>query len=517
MQALPIGIQTFKDIRTSNYLYIDKTKEALELIQNYRYVFLSRPRRFGKSLFLDTLHNIFDGNKELFKDLYIYNKYDWNQKYPVIKIDWSGDLKSLASTKKMAEIVLKENQRRLGIECEESEPSACLRELIQKTYEKYQQKVVVLIDEYDKPILDNLDDIQRAKENRDFLRGVYIQLKANDAYIHFAFLTGISKFAKASIFSGLNNLVDISLLPKYGNICGYTHENIKNEFFEYSKEYDLEKIKEWYNGYYFLKDRIYNPFDILRLFDSGRFKNYWWESGQAYSLIQMLKQKHYYIPELENLIVSEDFINSFEIENLRLEVLLYQAGYLTIEKMEYYEEYELYNYKLKVPNKEVQISFNNLVLEYLTNEVLNPKEKVTLLTLLKEAKLEEFKQKLESLFASIPYNNYVKNEIGTYEGYYASVIYAYLASLGVKIVAEDVSSLGRVDITLFLGEKIYIIEFKVDSKDALKQIKQKEYYKKYLNKNKDIILVGISFDSKVKNIKSFEWERVFTGCEAPAS
>ncbi len=505
MQALPIGIQTFDKIREGDYLYIDKTKEALDLIKNYEYVFLSRPRRFGKSLFLDTLKNIFEGNKKFFEGLYIYDKYDWSKTYPVIKIDWSGNFKTLQLTEERTFEILRNNQKRLGVTCESKTPGGCLEELIQKTYEKYNQKVVVLIDEYDKPILDNLDNIERAKENRDFLRGIYIQLEANDAYLRFVFLTGISKFSKASIFSGLNNLVDISLMPKYGNICGYTHENIKNEFFEYSKDYNLEKIKEWYNGYYFLKDRIYNPFDILRLFDSGMFKNYWWESGQTYSLIQMLKKKHYFIPELENLIVSEDLINSFEIENLKLEVLLYQAGYLTIDK-EFIGFDETINYKLKVPNKEVQISLNKLILEYLTQKVDNVlREKIFIA--LKEAKLNEFKKAIEVLFASIPYNNYVKNEIGEYEGYYASVIYAYLASLGVKIVAEDVTNIGRVDLTLFIADKIYIIEFKVGSNEALNQIKEKKYYKKYFNENKDIYLIGITFDSKERNIKSFEWEK----------
>ncbi len=509
MQKLPIGIQTFENIREEDYLYIDKTKEALELINDYKYIFLSRPRRFGKSLFLDTLQNIFEGNKKLFEGLYIYDKLDWSVKYPVIKISWGGDFKTLESTQKVAKKILKDNQKRLQINCDiDEDASSCFASLIQECYEKYNQKVVVLIDEYDKPILDNLDNIDRAKENRDFLRGFYIQLKENDRYLKFAFLTGISKFSKASIFSGLNNLVDISLMPKYGNICGYTHENIKNEFYEYSKDFDLEKVKQWYNGYYFLKDRIYNPFDILRLFDSGVFKNYWWESGQAYSLIEMLKQKDYYIPELENLVVSDDLLNSFEIEDLKLEVLLYQAGYLTIDRVEYYEEYELYNYRLRVPNKEVQISLNNLIIEYLTKKYINPLEKLTILEILKYGKLEEFKNNLISLFASIPYNNYVKNEIGEFEGYYASVIYAYLASLGLKIIAEDTTNRGRVDMTLFIYDKIYIIEFKVGSGKALKQIKEKAYHQKYLNEGKDIYLVGIEFDREAKNISSFEWEKI---------
>ncbi len=506
MHRLPIGIQTFSKIRDGNYLYIDKTEDAFNLINSYEYVFLSRPRRFGKSLFLDTLQSLFEGDKRLFEGLYIHDKWDWETKYPVIKISWAGDFKTLESTRETATILMKENQKRLGIECSVDNPAGCFRELIEKCYEKYNQKVVVLIDEYDKPILDNLDNIDRAKENRDFLRGVYIQLKESDRYIKFAFLTGISKFSKASIFSGLNNLVDISLMPKYGNICGYTHENIKNEFYEYSKDFNLEKIKEWYNGYYFLKDRIYNPFDILRLFDSGMFRNYWWESGQAYSPIEMLKRGDYYIPELENLLVSDDLLNSFEIENLKLEVLLYQAGYLTIERQEYYEEYELYKYKLAVPNKEVQISLNNLILEYLISKA--NQDDIDILYILKDAKIDKLKEKLESLFASIPYNNYVKNNISNFEGYYASVVYAYFASTGVKIVAEDVSSRGRLDMSIFMGDNIYCIEFKVDSKGALEQIKQKEYHKKYMSEGKDIYLVGIEFDSEEKNITNFEWKKI---------
>ena len=507
MQRLPVGIQTFQDIIEGNYLYIDKTKEAYELIDNFRYVFLSRPRRFGKSLFIDTLHNIFEGNRELFNGLYIYDKWDWEVKYPVIKIDWAGNFKTLESTEEVAKRVFKDNQKRLGLDCDMDESSSSyFATLIQECYEKYNQKVVVLIDEYDKPILDNLDNIQRAEENRDFLRGLYIQLKANDRYIKFAFLTGISKFSRASIFSGLNNLEDISLNPQFGNICGYTHENIKNEFYEYSKDFNLEKIREWYNGYYFLKERIYNPFDILKLFKYRQFKNYWWESGQSYSLIEMLKRGDYYIPELENLIVSDDLINSFEIENLKLEVLLYQAGYLTIDRIIYYEEYEIYKYKLRVPNKEVQRSLNNLIFEYLTNK--RNEDDIEILDILKYADLDKLKDKLISLFASIPYNNYVKNNIFSFEGYYASVLYAYFASVGVKIIAEDVSSRGRVDLTIFMGDNIYCIEFKVDDKGALDQIKDRQYHKKYINESKNIYLVGIEFDSEDKNISNFEWDSV---------
>jgi len=550
---LPIGIQTFEDIRKENYIYIDKTKEIYNFINSYRYIFLSRPRRFGKSLLLDTMKCLFEGKKELFKGLYIYDKWEFKE-YPVIKIDWAGDFKTLESTKKTALFILEQNQKRLGIKCKETdEPNICLARLIQAAYEKYNQKVVVLIDEYDKPILDNLDDEKRAIENRDFLRSMYVQLKSNDAYIKFAFLTGITKFSRASIFSGLNNLVDISLMPRYGNICGYTHENLEREFYEYSKDFDLEKVREWYNGYYFLKDKIYNPFDILRLFDSKIFDNYWWESGNSYHVITLLKKKNYYIPSLENLTISKDLMNTFEVDSLKLEVLLYQSGYLTIKEV-IEDEFETI-YKLGVPNKEVQISLNKLFVEYLTKKVDNQQRR-SLYNALKEANLEEFKNTLISLFASIPYNNYVKNNIASYEGYYASVVYAYLASLGLPIIAEDVTNKGRIDITIIFKEKVYIIEFKVSEKlkveseklnpsqprhtqsvcwasfhnlptqthtmsgklsqlnnEALEQLKQKRYYEKYLNPksstlNPQIYLIGIVFSEEERNIVKFDYEKI---------
>jgi hypothetical protein len=505
MKRLPIGIQTFSEIIENNYVYIDKTKEAYELILDYKYTFLSRPRRFGKSLFLDTLKNIFEGNKELFRGLYIYDKYDF-EKYPVIKIDWAGDFKTLESTKNIANFILKNNQEKLSVVCESKEPDICFAELIQKTYKKYSKKVVILIDEYDKPILDNIDNLDRANENRDFLRNLYVHLKSNDEFIHFAFLTGISKFSKASIFSGLNNLVDITLLPKYGNICGYTHKNIEDEFQEFSKEFDIKKVKNWYNGYYFLKDRIYNPFDILQLFSIKQFKNYWFESGNPYFLIEMLKKKPYYIPQLENLVVGEDLLNSFDIEHLKLEVLLYQAGYLTIDETVVGFD-DIQRYKLKVPNREVQISLNKLFIDYLIQKSDDTKRQ-ELFEAFSGCDMDKLKNTLTSLFASIPYNNYTKNLISQYDGYYASIVYIYLASLGLKLIAEDVTSTGRIDITLFINNKIYIIEFKVDEKGALKQIKEKRYFEKYLQNQEEIYLVGIEFDSNSRNVAGFEWEKV---------
>jgi hypothetical protein len=504
LKKLPIGIQTFSKIIKGDYLYIDKTDLALNLINESQYVFLSRPRRFGKSLFLDTLQEIFEGNKELFEDLYIYDKYDFKN-YPVIKIEWAGNFKTLESTKKVAKHIFNENQKRLGIVCEDQSPDMCFRDLIVKSYEKYQKPVVILIDEYDKPILDVIDNIEQAIQNRDFLKGIYSVLKASDRYIKFAFLTGITKFSKATMFSGLNQVEDISLAKRYGTICGYTQNNIENDFLQYFNEIDLDRVKLWYNGYSFLGENVYNPFDIL-LFIKNDFilDNYWWESGNPFSLMQLLRKNDYFLPSLQNIKTNKTSLNSFDIENLQLEPLLFQAGYLTIDKV-VDDGFDI-EYTLKVPNFEVQISLNRLIVDYLTKDINLTRYKNIRNTLIR-ANLKEFKDILISLFASIANDNYRNNNINYFEGYYASVMYAYLAGSGLEIIAEDVTNRGKIDLTIKIKDNIYILEFKVGSQDALNQIKEKNYHQKYINSSKNVYLIGINFSEEEKNISTFRWEK----------
>jgi hypothetical protein len=509
MKKLPIGIQTFERLREENYLYIDKTKEAYNLIESGSiFYFLSRPRRFGKSLFLSTLHSIFDAKKELFEGLYIYDKYDWSKKYPVIKISFSGDLRSADALKQRIFNVLKRNQKDLDVECAFTEDfSGCMEELIKVTYEKYNQQVVVLIDEYDKAILDNLDQMEVAQENREIIKGLYTVLKDSEPYLKFVFLTGVSKFSKASIFSGLNMLRDISLDKRYGNICGYTQADIESTFLPYLDDVDLVKLKSWYNGYNFLKDPLYNPFDILLFIDNQySYKNYWFSTGTPTFLIKLIEKNHYFLPNLANLTVGDELLDSFDIDNIQLEVILYQAGYLTIDTVEQ-TPFETIEYKLKLPNKEVKFSFNDMLIHSFYKDT-NSRNKTALFNALANAKLDDFKNALETIFASIPYNNYTGNKINEYEGFYASVVYVYLQSLGLDIIGEDVTNKGRIDLTIKLNNLIYIIEFKVGSEDALAQIKEKNYAQKYQSEDKEIYLVGINFDKKEKNVSRFEWERV---------
>ena len=510
LKKLPIGIQTFSNIINGNYLYIDKTKEALEVINDSKFLFLSRPRRFGKSLFIDTLQEIFEGNRELFKGLYIYDKWDWNISYPVIKIDFMGDLRSGESLKRNILNLLKDNQKRLNIECEDIEDfGTCFQQLIKNAYEKYNQQVVVLVDEYDKAILDNLDQMEVARENREIIKSLYTVLKGSERYIKFVFLTGVSKFSKASIFSGLNMLEDISLTPRYGNICGYTQKDIESTILPYLDGVDLEKLKRWYNGYNFLKDDVYNPFDIL-LFIKNDFlyDNYWFATGTPTFLIKLIKDNNYFLPNLSNLTVGKKILDSFDIDNLDLEVILYQAGYLTIDKI-IIGKRDRISYKLKLPNEEVQVSLNDYIIDALTKQTtVKLRYQDSIYDALEEANLEDFKSALITIFANIPYNNFIGNNILHYEGFYASVIYVYLQSLGLDIIGEDVTNKGRIDLTIKIDNLIYIIEFKVGEDDALSQIKSKNYAQKYLNDAKDIYLVGINFDEENRNITKFEWEKV---------
>ena len=508
LKKLPVGIQTFSEIRKENYLYIDKTKIALDLIENNKYVFLSRPRRFGKSLFLDTLKNIFQAKKEYFEDLYIFDKWDWDVSYPVINISFAnGKVRDREELDKKIIDVLEENQKNLALECKnDASVDICFRDLIIKAYEKYNQKVVILIDEYDKPLLDNITNLDTAKEMRDGLYNFYSVIKGSDEFLHFAFLTGVTKFSKVSIFSGLNNIKDISLNKDYGNICGYTQNDIETSFADHLEGVDLDKLKLWYNGYNFLGDKVYNPFDVLLFIqDHFLYKNYWFETGTPTFLIDVIKKNNYFIPQLADLKVGEELLNSFHIENIKIETLLFQAGYLTIKSSQIDFD-DLLEYTLAVPNKEVGLSLNNLFIDYLTDDTTKLAKRKNIFKALNTASLEDFKASLTSLFASIPYNHYVKNNIADYEGYYASVIYAYLASLGFELIGEDVTNRGRIDLTIKINEFIYVIEFKVGGEDALAQIKEKDYAQKYLSDAKTIYLVGINFDESVKNISSFEWE-----------
>jgi len=519
MKKLPLGIQNFPEIRNENYVYIDKTPLALKLVKGGKYYFLSRPRRFGKSLFLDTLKFLFEGRKELFKGLFAYDRWDWDKSYPVIKISFGGDVcQSSKHLEKTIAGLLQKNEKDNGVTAVNRETIGnYFRCLIEACHEQYQMPVVVLVDEYDKPILDNILDEQNALSVRDTLRGFYSAIKDADEHLRFAFLTGVSKFSKMNLFSGLNNLTDITLDDRYATICGYTQADVETGFKEHlartgpNGPVDLAELAKWYNGYSFTGEPVYNPYDILLFFDKGgQYKNYWFETGTPTFLMDMIRDKQYFLPDLENLEVSEQLLNTFDVGNIPIASLMFQTGYLTIKKSS-----TIFNqviHTLSYPNFEVKNAFNKYLIGYFTEHRFQPDTR--LYRTLLEDDFTGLKSQIERLFAAIPYTAY--GNLTHYEGFYVSVIYAFLASLGLDLTEEDITNRGRADLTLkFPGHgKLYIFEFKVIEEDRsnhkkpLEQIKEKRYFEKYMGDGKQIFLIGIEFSKEQRNIASFEWEQV---------
>ncbi|MBF0390567.1 MAG: ATP-binding protein [Desulfamplus sp.] len=513
MKKLPLGIQNFDKLRKDNYLYIDKTEHALKLIDEGTYYFLSRPRRFGKSLFLDTLKCLFEGKKQLFDGLYVYDKWDWDKKYPVIKISFGAGIAK--DTKKLTEMIClnlldseKENE---ATAYDKSNYSTYFKSLIKACHEKYKTPVVLLIDEYDKPILDNITDEAKAIEMRNNLRDFYSVIKDSDQYIKFVFLTGVSKFSKMNLFSGLNNLRDITLFPDYGTICGYTQTDVEQSFAEYLDGVDLEELKNWYNGYSFSGEKVYNPYDILLFFQEGkRFKNYWFETGTPTFLVDLIRKEQYHLPDLEHIEISEANLNTFDVGIIPIESLMFQTGYLTIKDTNQIFSNTIYT--LSYPNFEVKNAFNGYLIAYLTEHKFHHTNQ--LYKTLIEDDFIGFKAHIERLLSAIPYSSH--GNLYNYEGFYVSVIYSFLASLGLDLIAEDITNKGRVDLTLKFpdNKKIYIFEFKVleddksNTKKPLEQIKEKRYFEKYAGVVEKIFLIGIEFSKAQRNIVGFEWEEV---------
>jgi len=367
VKRLPIGISDFKKLREENYIYIDKTQYIYKLIiEGGGYYFLSRPRRFGKSLLISTIRYLFEGKKDLFKDLYIYDKFDWDKTYPVVRISFAKDIRNKEDLRNTIYQELEKNyiRNKEKLPKKIKDGAILLEKLIVKISEKKGKQVVILVDEYDKPILDVIEDKKEAEEVRKELKAFYSVIKNLDEYIKFLLITGVSKFSKVSLFSGLNQLKDISLDTRYGNICGYTQEELENNFKEYLEGVNLEEVREWYNGYSFLGERLYNPFDILLYLDTKKFKNYWYETGKTEFLFKLLKNKDYQLPFLTKAYYTNDILDKFDLEYISIEALMFQTGYLTIKEVKQIQSEEMYI--LDYPNKEVRQSFNRDLLFYIT-------------------------------------------------------------------------------------------------------------------------------------------------------
>jgi hypothetical protein len=509
LKNLPIGISTFSLLLESNCIYVDKTEYAYNLIKQPGRFFLSRPRRFGKSLFVDTLKEIFEGNQKLFEGLYIYDKWDWSKKYPVIKFDFAaGMLNSRKDLDEKIHEILFLNEKNLGVTNVIKSISGRFAALIKGAREKYGERVVVLVDEYDKPILDNISELSIAKELRDGLKNLYSVLKEQDANLQFIFMTGVTKFSKVNLFSGLNQLKDITLSKSYSSICGYTDNDLQEHFGEYLAGSDPEDVKKWYNGYSWTgPETVYNPYDILLFLSEGlSYQNYWFETGSPTFLIEMFRQNHYFLPDLENIEVFQRTLNSLEIESINPITLLFQAGYLTIEKT--FIDRGKMVYSLKIPNQEVRLALNDYFIEEYTGISSDLKSRQDdLYNALSTGNIALFEQHIRTLFAGIPWRNFTNNNLADFEGFYASVLYAFFISLRAWVIPEDISNRGQADMTIILENQIYVMEVKVvdnlpeGNNQALEQIIQRNYAEKYRNKEgMTIHEVGLVFSKIERNL-----------------
>jgi len=518
-KKLPIGIQTFSEMIGEGYLYVDKTAHAWKLINEGKYYFLSRPRRFGKSLFLDTLKEIFEGNEGLFKALDIHDKWDWTRRYPVIKIDFAGGvLQSREGLDRRIYRILEENAERLKVDClrENNDIPGCFGELIRHAHDKYAQRVVILVDEYDKPILDNIEHPEVAVQMREGLKNLYSVMKGQDAHIQFAFMTGVSKFSKVSLFSGINQLNDITLDNRFATICGYTQHDLETTFAKHLAGVDWAELGRWYNGYGFLGEPVYNPFDILLFIEKGQsYRNYWFETGSPSFLIKLFQKNRYFLPDLESLEVSEEILDSFDVERINPVTLLFQTGYLTVERS--FTRLMRLVFKLRVPNREVRLALSDQLIGGYTdldNEKLGLQGH--LYDTLAQGDVEGMVGVIKRLFAGIPWRNFTHNKLPESEGYYASVLYAFFASLNAEIVPEDLTNRGQVDLTVKLEGYTYVMEIKLERESgmatetgpnqALEQIRERGYSEKYRGEpGKGLFEVGLVFSGEARNLVRADW------------
>ncbi|RKT43994.1 ATP-binding protein [Thiocapsa rosea] len=509
-RQLPIGIQTFAKIREADHYYVDKTGFIRRLIEEGSQYFLSRPRRFGKSLLIDTIAELFAGNEPLFRGLLIHPHWDWTVRYPVIRVSFGGGVvRSRAELDEKIRELLDDNAGRLKLTVEASTLSGRLGRLIQQAHAATGQRVVVLVDEYDKPILDNLTDRETASAMRDGLRNLYSVIKDNDAHIRFAFLTGVSKFSKVSIFSGLNNLKDITVDARYSALCGYTEEDVDTVFAPELDGLDRAQIRAWYNGYNWTGEAVYNPFDLLLLFDAREFRTWWFETGTPTFLVDLLTERGFFTPRLAHLRADEALLSAFDVDHLTPEALLWQTGYLTFTGSRRLGA--RLEYTLGYPNLEVESALNDSLAKALIGQPGQASELASrLYDVLVAGDLDALRAHVESLFAAIPHQWHTANPIARFEGYYASVFYSHLAALGLDLTAEDATQLGRIDLTLKFNARIWLFEFKVvelaPEGRALQQLKERGYADKYRSRCEPIHLIGIEFSRERRTLVGFETE-----------
>ncbi|MDR3124764.1 MAG: ATP-binding protein [Endomicrobium sp.] len=510
MKRLPIGTQAFEVLRRSGDIYVDKTEDIYNLISNGRIYFLSRPRRFGKSLLISTLKELFKGNKEIFEGLYIWDKWDWGKKYPVIHLDFTelaygtpGRLKNSLSD------FITRTAIEYSIEVISSEIESRFSELIEKMHKSIGEQVVMLIDEYDKPMIDSLNKAKEVhQEIKETLHNFYQVIKGSDEHIRFMFMTGVSRFAGLSIFSALNNLYDITMDGEFSCICGYTQEELESSFKEHieeagknlglSYEDTIKEIKRWYNGYSWDgEERVYNPFSTLAFFKSKKFEGYWFETGTPTFLIEEIKKREDLKFIIEPQKVQSRLLRGADDKKVNIKTLLFQTGYLTIKKEEIIEGES--RYTIDFPNYEVKRAFLEDLLEVYINRDIEEVNGISrgIGKALKEKGDEGLERNLRDLYANIPYDLHIGQE-----KYYQSLFLLTMKFVGYEVEGEVHTDKGRADVVLRKEEKVIVVEIKyvkekgsdIESKvkEAMEQIRERKYYEKYMRSNPT--LLGIVFN-----------------------
>lgn len=502
---LPIGIQDFEQLRLNNYLYVDKTKDIYNLVtQGYAY-FLSRPRRFGKSLLCSTFKALFQGKNNLFKDTWIASS-DWVwDSYPIINLDFSKLVYNAPAGLEVAlQKSLVETAKQFDIELAINLPGEMLANLVDKLYANG-QKVVILIDEYDRPLINNLQDLKQVDAYRKLLKQFYSPIKELGYKLQFLFITGVSQFTQVSIFSDLNHLKNLSSSWQAATICGYIEPEIKTYFSQYldiachkyncSKEQLLAQVKYWYNGYVFTDPavspmRVYNPFSVINFLDELRFDNFWFKSGTPTFIIDYFKDREFVIADFENVLATDNQLSALLPEKLNITTLLYQTGYLTIKS--YDQDSRLFT--LGFPNAEVSESCSDQLFELVTNKTAGPLfgfAKNLRLAFL-EHKLDLLLPTLKKICAYLPYTIHPNNERG-----YQLVFYLIMQFIGLDIIVEDPTALGRIDAVIKINNRVYLIELKIRgcATQALEQISERCYDEKYRAEGLIVTHIGIVFDA----------------------
>ncbi len=512
-RQLPIGIQDFRTIREQDFYYVDKTSHIQRLVNQGRYYFMSRPRRFGKSLLVDTLRELFEGNEPLFRGLDIHEHWDWSVRHPVVRLSFDGNYNEPGNLHSniISQLAMIEQDAGLDPAVDCTGPDR-LQNLLHRLHRDTGQQAAVLVDEYDKPILDVIDKPEMAAANRDYLRGFYGIIKGSARDVRFVFVTGVSMFSRVSLFSGLNNLMNISLDPNYATICGYTDADLDTVFAPELPGLDRDEIREWYNGYHWLgEEKLYNPFDLLLLFNSRNFEPHWFETGSPTFLFRMMMEREVSPMELEHRSTDARQLSRFDVGDIGINALLFQTGYLTITAKE--RDGAQTFYTLDYPNLEVRQSLNQGLLDYLGREGREVSDSGKELgRLLTANDFDGFTDRLKSFFAGIPCQWQGANSPARYEAWYAGMLYACFRTIGLDLRVEDASGRGRADMVVLHGGQVFVFEFKVAhgedgnaaAEQAIGQIRDKGYADKYRDRKEPIHLVGVAFSSKDSNLAALK-------------